>query len=448
MSPLSALIRNGPVTSTQHAAVRVIDPDRWPDVAAVRGSAARGQVARVLFGAAVARLPVRVRLPDGRLLGAGSAAAPVMAVHNPAAFFTRLGAGGLIGLGESYLAGEWDCTDLTGLLTVFATHVGDLVPAPLQRMRRLAVRRHPAADEQTRDGARRNIGRHYDLSNEFFALFLDETMTYSAALFEPAGFETAEFDTTGSGTAGDGAPAAAERLLAQAQRRKVDRLLDQAGVGPGSRLLEVGTGWGELAVRAGQRGATVRTVTVSVRQRELAAARVAAAGLAGRVSVELCDYRDVAGEFDAICSAEMIEAVGERYWDTYFTQLDRLLAPGGRVALQAITMPHDRMLASRHSYTWIQKYIFPGGLIPSVTAIEDSLGRQTRLRITQRLAFGAHYAQTLSIWRDRFLAREHEVTALGFDEVFVRMWRFYLCYAEAGFRSGYLNVSQFTLERA
>jgi cyclopropane-fatty-acyl-phospholipid synthase len=258
-------------------------------------------------------------------------------------------------------------------------------------------------------------------------------MTYSSAQFE---------------TAADGTPVAADRVLGQAQRRKIDQLLDQAGVGPGSRLLEIGTGWGELAIRAGQRGAVVRTVTISARQRELAARRVAEAGLAGRVSVELRDYRDVEGEFDAICSVEMIEAVGERYWDTFFSQLDRLLAPGGRVALQTITMPHDRMLACRHTYTWIQKYIFPGGLIPSVTAIEDSLARRTRLRVAGRHDFGAHYAQTLRIWRDRFLANESEVAALGFDEVFVRMWLFYLCYAEAGFRAGYLDVSQLTLERS
>ena len=414
------------MTSTQQAATGVIDPVRWPDVAAVRGSAARGEVARVLFRAAVSRLPVRVQLPDGRCLGAGKLGAPTMTVHRPAAFFTRLGNGGLIGFGESYLAGEWDCSDLTGLLTVFARHVRDLVPGPLQRLRGLAVRRQPAAHDQTRDGARRNISSHYDLSNEFFALFLDETMTYSSGLFEPGA---------------EGTP------MADAQRRKIDRLLDQAAVGPGCRLLEIGTGWGELAVRAGQRGAEVRTVTISARQRELAARRVAEAGLASRVSVELRDYRDVTGEFDAICSVEMIEAVGERYWDGYFARLDQLLAPGGRVGLQSITMPHDQMLASSRTFTWIQKYIFPGGLIPSVTAIEGCLSR-TRLRVTGRHDFGPCYAQTLASWRSRFLAREPDVTALGFDEVFIRMWLFYLCYAEAGFRAGYLDVSQFTLERS
>jgi cyclopropane-fatty-acyl-phospholipid synthase len=398
----------------------------------------RTPIARALFTAAVRRLPVRVRLPDGRTLGAdehraGEHRAPVMVLHDPEAFFSRVGAGGLIGFGESYQAGEWDCADLTGLLTVFATHVDDLVPPMLQRARAIAVRRQPAADDQDASGARRNIGRHYDLSNEFFALFLDETMTYSSALFE---------------SRDDGTPDARDHLLGQAQRRKIDRVLDLAGAGPGCRLLEIGTGWGELAIRAARRGASVRTITLSARQRELAAKRVAEAGLSDRISVELRDYRDVAGEFDAICSVEMIEAVGERYWDTYFATLDGLLAPGGRAVLQAITMPHDRMLATRRTYTWIQKYIFPGGLIPSVTAIENSLRKGTRLRITGRSDFGAHYAETLEIWRDRFRARESDVAALGFDEVFARMWLFYLCYAEAGFRSGYLDVCHLTLERA
>jgi cyclopropane-fatty-acyl-phospholipid synthase len=192
------------------------------------------------------------------------------------------------------MAGEWDSTDLTGLLTVFAAHAAELVPPRLQRLRRLAVRRHPPDDLQTIPGARRNIGRHYDLSNDLFALFLDETMTYSSALFADR----------------DGAPATGD--LADAQRRKIDRLLDRAGVGPGCRVLEVGTGWGELAIRAARRGATVRTITISREQQALAARRVAEAGLAGQVSAELRDYRDVDGRFDAICSVEMLEAVGER----------------------------------------------------------------------------------------------------------------------------------------
>ena len=355
-----------------------------------------------------------------------------MILHRPREFFRRFGASGLIGFGESYMAGDWDCADLTGLLTVFAAHVDELVPPWLQRLRGLAVRRPPKDDAQTIAGARRNISRHYDLSNDLFALFLDETMTYSSALF---------------GTGPDGTPVAAQHLLAEAQRRKIDRLLDRAGVGPGCRVLEVGTGWGELAIQAARRGANVVTITISREQQALAARRVAEAGLAAQVSVELRDYRDVAGEFDAICSVEMLEAVGERYWDAYFAALDAHLAPGGRIGLQTITMPHDRMLATRHTYTWIHKYIFPGGLLPSVTAIQNSLTGATRLRITGREDFGAHYAETLRIWRERFGARADEVADLGFDEVFNRMWNFYLCYSEAGFRAGYIGVSQLTLAR-
>ena len=418
-------------TSTQHAAAWTIDADRWPDVAVAAGSPVRTAVARALFNTAVARLPLRVRLPDGRVFGAAAPAAPVMVLHRPREFFRRFGASGLIGFGESYMAGDWDCADLTGLLTVFAAHVDELVPPWLQRLRSLAVRRQPPYDAQTIQGARRNISRHYDLSNDLFALFLDETMTYSSAIFAEAG----------------GALVAREHLLAEAQRRKIDRLLDRAGVGPGCRVLEVGTGWGELAIRAARRGARVRTITISREQQALAARRVAEAGLAGQVSVELRDYRDVDGEFDAICSVEMLEAVGERYWDAYFAALDAHLAPGGRIGLQTITMPHDRMLATRHTYTWIQKYIFPGGLLPSVTAIDTSLTQATRLRITARDDFGVHYAETLRIWRERFRARAEEVARLGFDEVFNRMWNFYLCYSEAGFRTGYIGVSQLTLGR-
>jgi len=418
--------------STQHATPRTIDAARWPDVAAATGPSVRAHIARALFTAGVAKLRLRVRFPDGKLIGGGSAAAPVMVLHRPRDFFRRFGASGLIGFGESYMAGDWDCADLTALLTVFAANVGDLVPPWQQRLRQLAVRKQPPADTQTREGARRNIGRHYDLSNDLFALFLDETMTYSSAVFD---------------TGPDGTPIASEALLAQAQRRKIDRLLDRAGVGPGCRLLEIGTGWGELAIRAARRGASVVTITLSTEQQALAVRRVAEAGLAGQVRVELRDYRDIEGKFDAICSVEMLEAVGERYWDAYFAALDQHLAPGGRIGLQTITMAHDRMLATRHTYTWIHKYIFPGGLLPSVTAIENSLASSTRLRITSRDDLGAHYADTLKIWRDRFCAHSDEVGRLGFDEVFHRMWTFYLSYSEAGFRAGYIGVSQLTLGR-
>ncbi len=420
------------ITSRPATAPVTVDSDRWPDVAGAAGSPARAAIARALFSNAVTRLPIRVATPDGKMHGAGGPDAPVMVLHGPREFFRRFGASGLIGFGEAYMAGDWDCADLTGLLTVFAAHATELIPSWLQTLRGLAVRRQPVADDQTVSGAQRNIQRHYDLSNDLFALFLDETMTYSSALF---------------GTGPDGVLVASAAGLPDAQRRKIDRLLDRAGVGPGVKVLEIGTGWGELALRAGRRGADVLSITISREQAELARRRIADAGLADRVHVDLRDYRDIEGRFDAICSVEMLEAVGERYWDAYFTALDQHLAPGGRVGLQTITMGHERMLATRRTYTWIHKYIFPGGLLPSVTAIGDSLARSTRLHITEREDFGAHYAETLRIWREQFAARSEEVSRLGFDEVFKRMWNFYLSYSKAGFWAGYIGVSQLTLAR-
>ena len=416
-------------TRNQSTAPWTADPERWPDVAAAAGSPARAAVARAVFGTAVARLPVRVRLPDGTFHGAGGPDAPVMHLHRPREFFRRLGASGLIGFGESYLAGEWDSTDLTGLLTVFAAHAADLVPPWLQRLRRLAVRRQPPDDLQTDPGRAaqhrpplRPVQRPVRAvpRRDHDVLLRPVPRTGRRPRRRPTSRKRSAARSTGSSTG--------------------------PGWGRAAGLLEVGTGWGELAIRAARRGATVRTITISREQQALAARRVAEAGLAGQVSVELRDYRDVDGRFDAICSVEMLEAVGERYWDGYFAALDRYLAPGGRIGLQTITMAHDRMLATRHTYTWIQKYIFPGGLLPSVTAIQDSLARTT-LRITGREDFGAHYAETLRIWRERFGARADEVARLGFDEVFNRMWTFYLCYSEAGFRAGYIDVSQLTLAR-
>ncbi|MET8334720.1 class I SAM-dependent methyltransferase [Streptosporangium canum] len=391
----------------------------WPGVDTVPPSWLRGALARRLFLHAVRRLPLTVELPGGRL-GAGG---PVMRLRRPEAFYRRVGTGGLIGFGEAYMARDWEADDLPAVLTVMAERLATLIPPGLQRLRRLAVRRVPRDELGDREDTRRNVHRHYDLSNDLFAAFLDETLTYSAALFDgPASWET----------------------LAGAQRAKIDRLLDQAGVGPGTRLLEIGTGWGELALRAARRGAAVVSITLSREQRELARARVAGAGLSDRAEILLADYREVSGRYDAIVSVEMVEAVGARYWPVYFAALERLLAPGGRVAIQAITMPHERMLATLDTHTWVRKYIFPGGMLPSVSAIEDNLGG---LRITDRLSLRADYAETLRLWRERYLERVDAVGALGFDETFHRMWTLYLAYSEAGFRSRYLDVWQFTLGR-
>jgi cyclopropane-fatty-acyl-phospholipid synthase len=403
-----------------------IDSDRWPDVARVPRGRLGPTIADRLFGRAAARLPVRVVYPDGTVVGAADSTLPTMVVHRPEAMVRRVGRYGLIGFGESYMAGDWSSSDLAGVLTEFAKRLTELIPPALQRFRPLAAVPHPRSQHNSRAQARRNIADHYDLSNDLFAEFLDETMTYSSALF-------------------DTRPACAADLP-DAQRRKIDRLLDTANVGPGSRVLEIGTGWGELSLRAAARGAHVHSITLSGEQQRLARHRVAAAGLSDRVDIELCDYRDVYGRYDAVLSVEMIEAVGYRFWPTYFQTLDRLVLPGGRVAIQAITMPHDRMLATRNTYTWIQKYIFPGGLLPSTEAILSITERQTRLRTVDMLSLRSHYAETLRLWRERFVERRDAVAALGFDDVFQRMWQLYLAYSEAGFSSGYLDVYQWTFE--
>jgi cyclopropane-fatty-acyl-phospholipid synthase len=350
-----------------------------------------------------------------------------MRLVRPGSFYARLGADAKIGFGEAYMTGDWTTgpdTDLADLLAAFAARITRLVHPALQRLRHLVERTQPAHEENTTENSRQNISRHYDLSNELFQAFLDETMTYSSAWFEP----------------GDD--------LAAAQLRKIDGVLDLARVRSGMRVLEIGSGWGGLAIRAArERGAHVTTLTLSTEQQALARKRAVEAGVADRVDVRLQDYRDATGRYDAVVSVEMIEAVGERFWPTYFRALDQLLAPGGRVGLQAITMPHDRMIATRRSYTWIHKYIFPGGIIPSLRTIAENLEAHTRLSIVERRDLGPHYAHTLALWRERFLTNWGRLEG-SFDETFRRMWEFYLAYCEAGFRAGYLGVSQLGLARA
>ncbi|MCL8024068.1 SAM-dependent methyltransferase [Nocardioides bruguierae] len=428
------------------------DTSVWPGLRPItpgpRTRVAAG-VARKLFLAAVGRLEVTVHL-EGRTYGRGG---PSMTVHDAEEFFSRVGRHQLIGFGEAYLTGAWDAEDLGGFLTVLAAEMTDLVPQSLQRFRALVVKRPPRWQRSSKKNARSNIAHHYDLSNDLFRLFLDSTLSYSAALW-PTGVVAQDDDLSHRQhhplpsrlvAASPGTVDAA--TLADAQGTKIERLLDAAGVGAGSRVLEIGTGWGELAIRAARRGATVHSVTLSREQLALARERVADAGYADRVSIDLCDYRDVEGTYDAIVSVEMIEAVGADYWPVYFSTIDSRLAPGGKVAIQAITMRHDRMLATRNTYTWIHKYIFPGGLLPSVEAIDDVTRRHTSLRLTERFQFGQHYAETLRLWDEAFLDRRDEVLALGFDEVFCRMWHFYLEYSRAGFASGYIDDYQLVLSR-
>lgn len=413
--------------------------ERWPAVFSEPRARLRGLVAARIVRHAVRGLAMRLRLPDGTVLGAGGPQDPEMVVHRPEALYRRIGAGGLIGFGESYQAGEWDSDDLAGLLEVFAARVDTLVPAPLQQLRRLHVVRRPRTENETAGAAQANIARHYDLSNEMFELFLDPTMTYSSALFESAARRGLVRPDMSDGASG-------VQLLSHAQQRKIDRLLDLTGVGPGMRVLEIGSGWGELATRAASRGAQVRTITLSERQLQYTRQRAAREGLADRVHVELRDYRDTEGEYDAVLSVEMIEAVGREHWPTYFAALSKLVVPDGRIGLQAITMPHHRMRATARTQTWITKYIFPGGLIPSMTAIRENAAR-VGLQVIDDLSFGAHYAHTLGLWGERLLANASRLGALGFDETFRRTWRLYLAYSEAGFASGYLDVHQLVLGR-
>ncbi|HEV7975298.1 cyclopropane-fatty-acyl-phospholipid synthase family protein [Amycolatopsis sp.] len=395
------------------------DENHWPGLETPPHSPFRAKIAESLFRRAVRTLDVRVLLPGGEKLGTGGSGSPEMRIIRPEAFFHRLGADAKIGFGESYMAGDWTSDTLAELLTPFAERMAVLIPPVLQRFRRFVDRRQPTSEQNTLEGARANIHRHYDLSNDLFGTFLDQSMMYSSAIFGP------------------------EDDLTAAQHRKIDSVLDYAGVRDGSEVLEIGTGWGELAIRAAGRGARVTSLTISEEQRTLADERIAKAGLSDRVDVQLCDYRESQGEYDAVVSVEMIEAVGAEYWPTFFGTVGERLRPGGRFGLQAITMDHERMLASAASYTWIHKYIFPGGLIPSTQAVERGMAENTGLKLHGVREFGQDYAHTLRLWREKFTQRWNKVADLGFDEIFRRMWEFYLAYSEAGFRSGYLKVHQF-----
>jgi cyclopropane-fatty-acyl-phospholipid synthase len=390
----------------------------------LRARATQAIVERVLDS-----LPVRAVYPDGTVRGGGGAQSPTLELVDPAALFDRMGHHPKIGLGEAYMAGDWravEGTDLAQLLTPFAERMSTVLPTSLLRLRGVVDRPLPQWQRNTPSGSRNNISAHYDLSNDLFARFLDETMTYSSALF-------------------DNSTPFAEQVLEDAQRRKLEAVLDAAGVVAGTRVLEIGTGWGSLTIAAARRGAWVTSATISQKQLDLARTRVAEAGLQGHVDLRLQDYRDVPGHYDAIVSVEMVEAVGEEFWPAYFATLDRLLAPGGRIGMQTILMDHHRMLATRNSFGWIQKYIFPGGLIPSLPAIEGTLGAHTGLRVSGQRRFGPHYAETLRRWRSTFVERWPEIRHLGFDDTFRRMWEFYLAYSEAGFASGYLDVAQLQL---
>jgi len=346
-------------------------------------------------------------------------------VHD-ARFWSRLASGGSVGLGESYVRGEWSSPDLVSLIRLLIANRQALRRVTPAAVVNTIVDRVGHALRGNRIGrARRNIVAHYDLSNDLYRLFLDDTMTYSAARFEHVG-----------------------QSLEDAQRAKLRSMAEKARLRPGLRVLEVGCGWGAFAVMAAREyGCHVTAVTLSDAQYDHVVDLIARQGLEDQVDVRLVDYRDLDGTFDRIVSIEMLEAVGHRYLGTYFRALDRLLAPDGLAVVQVITLPDQRERAYRRRPDFIQRAIFPGGHLPSLTSMARAMTRRSQLFVEDLENLGPHYAETLRLWRERFLARVEEVRRLGFDDAFVRLWEFYLAYCEGAFLARYLNDLQLVLTR-
>jgi cyclopropane-fatty-acyl-phospholipid synthase len=361
--------------------------------------------------------------PDGTRIehGAPEEGPDVVMVLHRWRSLRRLLTGGGVGFAEGYIAGEWSSPDLVALIELMAANAVRLERvikgfAPMRAWNRL----YHLLRANSRAGSRRNIAFHYDLGNDFYRLWLDSSLTYSSALYGCAGLS-----------------------LEAAQEVKQQRILDLLDLGGRERVLEIGCGWGALAVRLARQASVVTALTLSAQQQTHAAARVAAEGLADKIDVRLQDYRDAGGLFDRIVSIEMLEAVGEKYWPIYFATLRRRLRQGGRIVLQAITIVEDRFDMYRRSPDFIQRYIFPGGMLPHRAAIEQQAAR-AGLTLVAVETFGASYATTLGEWRRRFLAAWPEVEALGFSPSFRRLWEYYLSYCEAGFRAGVIDVGLYT----
>jgi len=368
----------------------------------------------------------------------GGAASPPPALRasmhlHDEAVFARVLQGGDIGLAEAYVDGQWSTPDLRDLLELFMRNRDSLERAVYgSRIGTLAYRLTHWMRRNSRRGSRRNIEAHYDLGNDFYAAWLDPTMNYSSAWF----------GNTPSLT------------LPEAQHRKVARVLDEAGIGADSSLLEIGCGWGAVAEAAAVRGARAVGVTLSHEQLAYARRRLDQAGVAASVDLRLQDYRDLAAEctrtghrYDGIVSVEMFEAVGRAYWPAYFETLRQCLRPGGRACVQSIVIRDDLFERYVRSTDFIQQYIFPGGLLPSAAVFRAEAAR-AGLEVTNELAFGGDYARTLAEWRRAFHARRAHIESLGYDERFVRLWDFYLAYCEAAFATGQTDVAQFTLRHA
>jgi cyclopropane-fatty-acyl-phospholipid synthase len=366
---------------------------------------------------------LRQRLPDGSTRSFGAGAPEAELTITSWAVFDEVLRRGDIGFAQAWIDGLWDSDHLEEVLALMVANRAALQAViygtwwgqVLDRIRHLFNR-------NTRSGARRNISAHYDLGNDFYRLWLDPSMTYSSAIFEGQ----------------------TDRSLEAAQHAKNRRLLAELGLTPAQRLLEIGCGWGGLAEAASAQGLAVTGLTLSREQRAFALERLGWAG-ADQAQILLKDYRDESGQYDGIASVEMFEAVGEAWWPAYFDCLRRCLKPGARAVIQTIVIADHLFDRYRRGTDFIQQYVFPGGMLPSPSGFE-ALAQRAGLKVANRFAFGADYARTLAIWRERFLAVLPQVHEQGFDRRFIRTWSFYLAYCEAAFRHGSTDVIQYTLE--
>jgi cyclopropane-fatty-acyl-phospholipid synthase len=342
-------------------------------------------------------------------------------------FYRAVATNGSVGAGEAYMDGLWDCSDLVALVRILVRNrdLLDAMETGLARLGGLAMQAINLLQRNTRTGSRRNIAAHYDLGNELFQLFLDDNLMYSSALF-----------------------AAPDEPLETASRRKLERICRKLELSPGDHVVEIGTGWGGFALHAAtQHGCRVTTTTISQEQHDLASRRVQAAGLGERITLLRRDYRDLDGRYDKLVSIEMIEAIGHQYLDTYFGKCAALLKDDGMGVVQAITIEDHRYRQAVRSVDFIKRHIFPGSFIPSVAAMQGAIARSSDLKLAHLEDFAPSYALTLAHWRRRFLDRLDAVRALGYPERFVRMWEFYLCYCEGGFRERSIGVAQLLLTR-
>lgn len=371
----------------------------------------------------------RLSVIDGErteVYGNGDGFEATITVLEPS-FWSDIAFGGSIGAGEAYMGGAWSCDDLVALVRLLLRNrdVLEGMEGGVARLTSPIQKAFHWVNRNTRTGARRNISAHYDLGNDFFGLWLDETMMYSSAIFERP-----------------------DQSLYDAQVHRLDTICQRLDLQPGEHLVEIGTGWGGLAIHAAQHyGCRVTTTTISREQHRLAAERIKAAGLEDRIELLLEDYRDLEGQYDKLVSIEMIEAIGWRQYDTYFRKCGDLLKPGGRLLIQAITIAETRYEDAKRSVDFIQRYIFPGSNLPSVKAMVQSIAGQSDMMVTGLHDIGLDYALTLNHWRQRFFERIEEVRALGYPDAFLRMWEYYLCYCEGGFEERAISDVHLLAER-